>query len=139
MIQKKRYGGNLMAFYKCDLCGNVVEAIPENVGHLVCCGQPMKELVANTTDAATEKHVPKITIKGSRVLVEVGEVAHPMIPEHFIQWIELVQSDKIHRVQLNPQCDPMATFVLDTTEDFVVYEYCNLHGLWKAEGKFEQE
>ena len=49
-----------MGIYKCEVCGNIVEVLHAGGGELVCCGQPMKEFVENTVDAAKEKHVPVI-------------------------------------------------------------------------------
>jgi len=121
-----------MTFYKCEVCGNIVEAIPENKGHLTCCGKAMRELEANDTDAALEKHVPVVKRRANAIHVNVGEVDHPMTEEHYIQWIAIAQSGKYQRVELDPQCSPMATFFIDSIEDIEVYEYCNLHGLWKT-------
>ncbi|MDR2520072.1 MAG: desulfoferrodoxin FeS4 iron-binding domain-containing protein [Eubacteriaceae bacterium] len=122
-----------MKFYKCSVCGNIVEAISESKGHLSCCGKPMEELAANSTDAAKEKHVPVVTREGGTIVVKVGEVEHPMTAEHLIQWIAICQSGKMQRVELNAQCTPMATFAIDSIEAIEVYEYCNLHGLWKTD------
>lgn len=120
-----------MKFYRCEVCGNIVELLHNGGGELVCCGQPMKELVANTTDAATEKHVPFVKVEGNKVLVQVGETIHPMLPEHYITWI-IVQTDtRVLRANLTPGNEPKAEFVLNEGEKAVaVYEYCNLHGLW---------
>ncbi len=119
-------------FYRCELCGRIIDVIKDG-GPLTCCGQPMTLLKANTTDAATEKHVPAIVREGNDVTVTIGSVDHPMIPEHYIEFIQLVQGDREERVMLHPGHKPVAKF---TVEDgpFTVYEYCNLHSLWKAEG-----
>jgi len=100
---------------------------------VMCCGQKMTELVPGTVDAAVEKHVPVVEVQGSRVHVKVGSVQHPMIPEHFIQWIALETSLGSQIKYLKPEQAPEADFVLAEGEELVaVYEYCNLHGLWKA-------
>lgn len=44
-----------MKFFKCSHCGNIVAYVQSNGPKVSCCGEEMKELVANTTDAATEK------------------------------------------------------------------------------------
>ena len=75
--------------YKCDICGNIVEVLNVGGGVLSCCGKPMRLLTENTVDAAVEKHIPVTEVKDGEVLVKVGEVEHPMTPEHFIQWIEV--------------------------------------------------
>jgi superoxide reductase len=117
--------------YKCGVCGNIVEVVHSSVGTLVCCGQEMKLLKENTVDAAVEKHIPVVEKLDNGVLVKVGSVEHPMQPEHYIEWIEVITEDKVYRKQLTPGNKPEAVF--DITEDIVaVREYCNLHGLWKA-------
>ena len=117
--------------YKCGLCGNIVTVSHQAGGELVCCNQPMKLLKENTTDAATEKHVPVIEKVDGGYKVTVGEVAHPMQDEHYIEWIELIAGDTVLRQYLNPGQEPVAVFKTDAN-DVVAREYCNLHGLWKA-------
>lgn len=117
-------------FYRCDVCGNMVALIKKGGGTLVCCGQDMTKLNANTTDAAQEKHVPAITKEGGKIKVAVGSTLHPMLPEHHIEWIALVAGDKVEIKFLKPGEEPKAEF--DAVESGEVYEYCNLHGLWKA-------
>lgn len=121
-------------FYICRTCGNLVGLINNGGGKLVCCGKEMEELVPNTVDASTEKHVPVIEVEGNKVTVKVGSVAHPMLPEHFIQWIYLVTKDGAQRKCLEPGKQPEAVFALAEGDEVVgAYEYCNLHGLWKKE------
>ncbi|MFO7674995.1 MAG: desulfoferrodoxin [bacterium] len=119
--------------YKCEVCGNIVEVLHGGAGQLVCCGKPMKLLVENTTDAAREKHVPVIERIADGFLVKVGSVAHPMLEEHHIEWIELLVDDRVCRVYLKPGDKPEARFPLQG-EQVSAREYCNLHGLWKAGG-----
>jgi len=116
--------------YKCEVCGNIVEILHEGVGQLVCCNQPMKLYVANTVDAAKEKHVPVIEKEGSGVKVKVGSVAHPMEEKHYIEWIEIQNDEKVCRKFLQPGDKPEATFKCET--NVTAREYCNLHGLWKG-------
>jgi superoxide reductase len=116
--------------YKCGVCGNMVELTHTGVGQLVCCGQDMNLQEANTVDAAKEKHVPVIEKTETGYKIKVGEVAHPMTEEHFIEWIELIVDNEIMRVNLNPGDAPEAVF--ETSADKVtVRAYCNLHGLWE--------
>ena len=117
--------------YKCGVCGNMVELIHVGGGTLVCCGQEMTLLRENTTDAATEKHVPVIEKLDYDYKVTVGSVAHPMVKEHYIEWIELVADGKAYRQFLNPGDEPSAVFHIEADEVYA-REYCNLHGLWKA-------
>ncbi len=117
--------------YKCDQCGNMIEVMHAGVGKLVCCGQPMQHLAENTTDAATEKHVPVVERSDGGFKVKVGSVTHPMQEKHFIEWIELIAGDQVFRQFLAPDQAPEATFAVEADE-VTAREYCNLHGLWKA-------
>ena len=118
--------------YKCDHCGIIIEVLEGGVGTLVCCNNPMRISKENTTDAATEKHVPVIEIIPNGVKVSVGSVAHPMLEEHYVEWIEIIADGKICRQYLKPHEKPEAVFDIQA-ENIVVREYCNLHGLWKSE------
>jgi superoxide reductase len=120
--------------YVCELCGNIVEVLDGAAGTLVCCGQDMVLLKANTVNAAQEKHVPEITLSGNTAAVQVGSVPHPMTTDHFIAWIELQQGDKIQRAYLKPDGAPQTAFTIETGIPITVRAYCNLHGLWKAGG-----
>ena len=120
-------------FYRCKKCGEVVYKVVDGPCTPVCCGEPMEELVANTTDAATEKHVPVIEHDGDKLVVKVGSVAHPMLEEHSIQFIALVKGETVIFKHLKPGDAPEATFCAKGAENAVAYEFCNLHGLWKAE------
>ncbi len=122
----------LLQIYRCDLCGNVVEVVRAGKPALVCCGQPMVLLVENTTDAALEKHVPVVQSEGERLVASVGSDPHPMEPEHYIEWIELVADGDACRRFLSPGDAPRAEFPGVGSGDVVARAYCNLHGLWKA-------
>ena len=122
-----------MKFYRCDHCGNIVTFVHSAGVPVMCCGQMMTELVPGTVDAAVEKHVTVVEVNGTRVEVKVGSVAHPMLPEHSIQWIAVETNQGSHIKYLQPGQDPEASFALSQGETVsAVYEYCNLHGLWKA-------
>lgn len=117
--------------YRCPICGNVVEVLNPGMGELVCCGKPMVMLRENSTDAAQEKHVPMVEKVEGGYLVKVGSTDHPMLEEHYIQWIELLTPTSVLRCELKPHEKPEATFF--THEDCLcAREYCNLHGLWKG-------
>ncbi len=120
-----------LQIYKCEKCGNIVEVLFGGKGELVCCGQPMKLFVENTVDAAKEKHVPVIEKTADGFKVRVGEVAHPMDENHYIQWVELLADGKAYLQFLNPGETPEATFQIDA-DQVTAREYCNLHGLWKT-------
>lgn len=116
--------------YKCDICGNIIEVIQEAAGSLVCCGKPMTLKDERTKDGVGEKHLPVIEKKDNGVFVKVGEVEHPMLEEHYIQWIEVLTEDKVIRLNLNPGDKPEGMFNIDYEKIIGVREYCNLHGLW---------
>ena len=118
--------------YKCDQCGNMVEVISAGSGSMACCNTAMRHLTENTTDAATEKHVPVITKVEGGYEVVVGEVNHPMEEKHLIEWIELTDDNGVaYRKFLRPGDEPKARFETDA-QNVTVREHCNLHGLWKA-------
>ena len=119
--------------YKCAHCGNIVEVVHGGGASLVCCGEKMQELTANTTEAAQEKHLPVIAVNESLVTVTVGETVHPMAEEHSIQWIYLQTKKGGQRKALKPGEAPKAVFALAEDEPVAAYAYCNLHGLWKTE------
>lgn len=123
-----------MEFYKCERCGNII-AFVENKGVPVsCCGQNMVKIEPNTVDAAKEKHVPVIMREGNKVTVTIGSAPHPMIPAHHISWIALQTKQGNQRKELPVEEPAQACFELcDGDEVIAVYEYCNLHGLWKAD------
>ncbi len=118
--------------YHCPKCGNIVEVLGVGAGTLVCCGQPMSLLTENTTDAATEKHVPVIEKVDGGVKVTVGSVTHPMQDDHLIEWIEVIADGEVHRRFLKPGDAPEATFAVEG-DNITARELCNLHGLWKAD------
>ena len=122
-----------MTFYKCEKCGNIIAKLNDSGADCVCCNEKMKELVPNTTDAAGEKHVPVISQDGNTVTVTVGAVEHPMLEAHYINWIILETKQGRQRKALKPGDKPTAVFALTEGDEVVAaYEYCNLHGLWKA-------
>ncbi len=123
-----------MKFYKCETCGNIITKLNDSGVPVVCCGKPMTELVPGAVDAAQEKHVPAVTVDGAKVSVQVGEVEHPMLDEHYIQFIVLETAQGFQKKTLKPGEKPAAEFtVADGDKAVAVYEYCNLHGLWVKE------
>ncbi len=122
-----------MKFYVCEHCGNKVTFVEDKGVPVVCCGQKMTELVANTVDASQEKHVPVVERDGNKLVVKVGSVEHPMAEEHSIQWIVLETKQGSMIKYLKPGEKPEAEFEVSAEDAVAVYEYCNLHGLWKTE------
>ena len=118
-------------FYKEQQTGNIfseLSAFTDNGTDL-----QLKELEANTADAAQEKHVPVVDISGNKVEVYIGTASHPMQDDHFITGIYLETKLGSQYRRLKPGEEPKATFLLPDGDEFVAaYEYCNLHGLWKA-------
>lgn len=132
----RKNGGNKMKvvkFFRCNKCGKIECVVEEQQKDLTCCGEQMEELKANTVDAAVEKHVPVYTIDGENVNVKVGDVEHPMTEEHYIMWIAYFDNNNVEFKKLTPTDKPEASF--KKTEQFEIYAYCNLHGLWKNNTK----
>ena len=122
-----------MKFYKCEICGKIVAMVKETPVETMCCGQAMRELLPGTTDGAVEKHVPVYTVEGNTVKVKVGSAEHPMTDAHHIEWIAIETENGNQRKELRPGDKPEATFALVPRDKIKnVYEYCNLHGLWKT-------
>ncbi len=123
-----------MKFYVCKHCKNLVTLLHESGVPMMCCGEKMTELVPGTSDGAFEKHVPAVSVDGNTVTVKVGEVEHPMLENHYIQWVVLETKNGAQIHYLKPGEKPEAVFALaEGDEAIAAYEYCNLHGLWKKE------
>ena len=121
-----------MRFFKCLICGKIIAVVNERAIPTFCCGKEMVELVPNTEDGAYEKHIPVIEVNGNIVRVTVGEVEHPMVEAHYIEWIMLQTNKGNQRKVLKPGDKPIAEFALLPGEEVVAaLEYCNLHGLYK--------
>ena len=124
----------MLKFYLFETCKNVITKVYDSKVPVVCCGKPMKELVPGAVDGALEKHVPAVTVDGKIIKVQIGEVIHPMVAEHYIQFIALETKNGFQIKQLKAGDEPKAEFVVaDGDEAVAVYEYCNLHGLWVKE------
>ena len=126
-------------FYKCRHCGNVIHKVVDSQIPVICCGERMQELIPNTVDASNEKHVPFVTniiecdCEGQcerMIKVQVGSIPHPMTPEHYIAFIYVETARGGIRIDLKDK--PEAEICLCMEKPIAVYEYCNLHGLWKT-------
>ena len=117
-------------FYICRHCGNLIGKIHDAGVPVICCGEKMEALEPNTVEASNEKHLPVVTVNGNEVTVNVGSVEHPMLPEHFIQWVYLQTEKGGMRKALTPGEAPVVKFALVDDKPVAVYAYCNLHGLW---------
>lgn len=122
-----------MKFYRCAHCGQIIAVVKKTGVPIICCGEPMKEIIPGTTDASLEKHVPVYEVKDGKVVVKVGAIDHPMLPEHYIEWVAIQTKFGNQRKSLKPGDAPQVCFRLcDGDEVEAVYAYCNLHSLWKA-------
>lgn len=119
--------------YICEHCGNIIAMVKDSGVPVMCCGQKMKEIIPGTVDAAMEKHVPVYRTEGNLVKVSVGATEHPMLPEHYIEWVSLQTRQGNQRKALHPGDKPEVCFAIcEGDEVEAVYAYCNLHSLWKA-------
>lgn len=122
-----------MKFYKCKHCGKIIAVVNERAVPTICCGEAMEEMIPNTSDGAFEKHVPVYEVEGNIVHVKVGEVEHPMLDNHYIEWIVLETNKGNQRKKLKPGEAPKADFALLPGEEVIrVLEHCNLHGLYAS-------
>lgn len=123
-----------LRIFACEGCEDVIEVLRSGDGaRFTCCGQEMKELTANTSEGAAEKHIPFVEQNGSEVIVTVGSVAHPMTDEHSINFVYLETEKSLQRVELKPDEAPKACFNLaEGDRPVAAYAFCNLHGFWKT-------
>lgn len=121
-----------LSIYKCDVCDEIVMMLKKGGCTPSCCGRAMMELSANTSDGAKEKHVPDVSVSGDVLRVKVGSVEHPMAEAHYIEWIAAETESGISFKYLKPGDKPEAEFP-GASAIVAVYDYCNLHGLWKKE------
>jgi superoxide reductase len=125
-------------FFTCKHCGNLSGVIRDKGVPMVCCGEKMAELVPNTAEASTEKHLPSVSVKAKTcgcdcLSVQVGSTPHPMEDGHHIAFIYVETERGGQRKGLNTSEGPAAEFCLVDDRPVAVYAYCNLHGLWKTD------
>ena|SRR6056297_3226336 len=120
----------LKQIYRCNICGNIVEIVHTGAGELVCCDEPMELLAPKSEDTGYEKHVPVVEKTESGYKVNVGSNPHPMVEEHYIEWIELVVDGVSYRKFLKPGDDPSAEFCIGKLDEVYARAYCNVHSLW---------
>ena len=115
----------------CKKCGAMVDVISDctcdNCG-IRCCGEPMLEVIANSTDASVEKHKPTYEIVGEYI---VANVPHAMEDEHYIQFIGIVSSKVNAKKYFKAGETPKAIFPYINGSKLI--SYCNKHGLWETE------
>lgn len=121
-------------YFVCERCGNIITKVEDKGFSIICCGEKMKELVPGIIDATIEKHILIVETEENKITVKVGAVRHPMINEHYIQWIALYTDKGYYLRKLNPEDEPEAVFYISNGEKAKeVYQYCNIHGLRKKE------
>lgn len=121
-----------MKIHHCPICGNQILFLKEPHVIPICCGKTMLILKENSQEASVEKHLPKIIQVGNRIVVSVGEIDHPMLVEHHIEYVILETSLGLCKKDLHPGNSPRHEFLLvDGEKVIAAYTYCNLHGLWK--------
>lgn len=127
-------------FFLCTTCGNVVVKVVDSGVIPVCCGSEMTELIPGIVDKFKEKHLPVVErVDDCTLRVKVGAEPHPMTAEHHIRFICL---ETEHGFQIRYLKDNEAAevcFCGCKDKPVAVYEYCNIHGLWKTDikGKFD--
>lgn len=120
-------------FLKCEHCGNIVAVVEESGVPVICCGEKMKEIIPGTVEASKEKHIPVYKVEENKVVVNVGEVEHPMQEEHYIEWVSIQTKFGNQRKALKPNSKPEVCFTICEGDEIeAVFAYCNLHGLWRA-------
>lgn len=120
-------------FFICEHCGNIIVKVRDEGVAVQCCGEKMKEIIPGTSDGAEEKHIPVYDVQNGKVSVTVGEVEHPMAPEHYIEWVCLETEDGLQFKQLKPNMEPSISFLISEKDKIkAVYAFCNKHSLWKA-------
>ena len=122
-------------FFICEHCGNLMGLIEDKGVPMICCGQAMTELVPNTVEASTEKHLPAVTVSGDSINVQIGSVPHPMEDAHYISFVYVETENGGQRKCLKAGNEPKVSFSFLNDKPLAVYAYCNLHGLWKTEVK----
>lgn len=120
-------------FFICRHCGNLIGMIHDSGVPIVCCGEKMELLAPNTVEASAEKHLPVISVEGDTVRVAIGSASHPMLAEHWIEWIYLQTEKGGQRKCLAPGEAPEALFALAGDKPVAAFAYCNIHGLWMTE------
>jgi len=120
-------------FHKCNHCGNVAVLVVDKGVPIICCGEKMNDLAANTTDAITEKHVPTVTLTSDTIAVQIGSVPHPMEDGHHIEFVYMATENGGQRKRIMIGEEPKCTFSFNNDKPIAVFAYCNLHGIWKVE------
>ena len=120
-------------FFVCEKCGNIIAMIKNSGVPIQCCGKDMQEIIPGTTEASYEKHIPVYKMEDNIVTVTVGSAEHPMMPEHYIEWVCIESDEGFQYKKLSPDMPPKIKFSLSGGDSVkAVYAFCNQHNLWKA-------
>ena len=118
-------------YYRCNICGNIVEMVEDSGNNPFCCGEAMHEMTPGKTEASVEHHIPQYTLCDKKIDVCVGAQPHPMTDAHKIKWIALETDCGFYYKYINPEKPAKVRFKLcDGEKPLAIYTYCNLHGLW---------
>ena len=116
---------------KCDDCASIIQVLAEGDGDT--CDTHMFEFPAQTEGEKSPKHKPVVEIDGDKVSVKVGETAHPMDDDHYIQFLIVEAGAKQYAKCFKPGDVAEATFTVNSADDVKAFAFCNLHGLWSSE------
>ena len=118
-------------FFRCKICGNVIVKVIDSGVIPFCCNEQMETLKPNLTEQGQEKHIPVATLnKENELTVKIGSEAHPMLPEHHIEFIAVETETNLHLTWLDEK--PEAKILIGTEKPKAVFEFCNIHGLWQT-------
>ena len=143
-----------MKKFVCQHCGYVLldDEVPESCP---VCGFPQDQfkekedaiVLPENPEELTElekKHIPQIVVFKKCGLIEgcvdvhvkMGEIIHPMLPEHFIMQINFYLDNKlVSNIKLTPEnMQPAGCLHLKKDKGKLsVISHCNLHGNWMSE------
>lgn len=115
---------------KCNALVRVIEDCNCNECGIMCCGEKMHTVKANSVDASFEKHIPTYEVEKDNIIININ---HVMEDDHYIEWILVKTENKNIELLLKPNDKP--TLTVPYEKGAIIYSYCNKHGLWKTEVK----
>jgi superoxide reductase len=133
-VREKGFFMKRNEIFRCSKCRTQFEVTVSGNADIpapLCCGEPMLLQKENLVEASAEKHIPVVEAGEDGILVKVGEAAHPMLEEHHIEWIEVINGSYVNRCYLRPGDLPQAAFYVPLSPKLVIRASCNIHGLWK--------
>jgi len=115
-----------LQYYKCEECGNSVEILTSGNGELVCCGAAMKLY----PDVNVKNRIKSPVVERIEGGFKVKIFKHPMVEDHYIEWVQAVTGKKAYRHFFEPGDAPEVEFLIDA-EDVEIRHFCSLHGFGK--------